>query len=192
VRGRTVDLSLLALLGVATTLAGCGYEDRSPKPVGDWRQIYETHTPSGIEISVWETDSNKDGRTCMSVDVDPAPAFPLERPDPALYKGRDPACARVPTTEDPLRQLRFSESDRYGLLIVGTPEDTTAALELRGGKQVENLAERDTSSSLNLYVGVYDSDERASVLRLEGPEGAIVCRFDVESPGFDPSCRSAQ
>jgi hypothetical protein len=186
---RMTGLRSVAALAVLC-LGACGYEDRSPKPVGDWRQIVDGSS-DGVHFQVWEADSNNDGRTCLNTEVSPPSSFPLPRDEPELYKGREAACTSLPNADEPVNLLRFSESDRYGLFMITLPPDTSASLQLASRERVENVAGEDSSSDLNVFVGIYDSAGRADVLTLDGPNGKTVCRFDPHPDGrspWPPSC----
>ena len=173
-------------------LAACGHVDRSPKPVGDWRQIVDGSS-NGVHFQVWETDSNKKGATCLDTEESPPSSFPLPRDEPELYKGREAACTSVPTADDPVNLLRFNE-DRYGLFMVTIPPDMSASLQLASGEQLPNAA-TDDSSDLNVFVAIYDSADRAETLTLDGPSGQTVCGFDPDDEneiGWPLLCEAAE
>jgi hypothetical protein len=173
-------------------LVGCRFEDRSPKPTGVWHQIVDETTADGIDVAVWETDSNTEGRSCLNVQVDPEPSARLpRREEPELYKGKKAACLPLPAAEDPVNVLLLAESDRYGIVIAAVPEGTSATLVLAGGDRVANALGDDDSPTLNIFVGTYGSVGRAASLDLNGPEGSTVCRFDNSKPSPDPVCSDA-
>lgn len=166
--------SWIVLLGLL--LAGC-YQDRSPKPEGEWRHVVDL-TRAGVRFDVWETVSNHDDAFCVDVTATPEPFYELPRDPRDLYKGREAACAARPTSDDPVHRLWLAENgDNYGLVVVALPGDTSATMTLEGGRQVANAATGDESPDLNYFVGVLDASERGASLRLERPGGNLTCEF---------------
>lgn len=191
---RSKGLAIIVVAAGIVSFAACGYEDRSAKPVGVWRQIVDG-SADGISFQVWDSESDRESRSCLSIEVSPEPSSPLPRDEPELYKGREAACTRLPTANDPVNLLRMAEGDRYGLLMVTLPTDTSASLELASGERVPDAIEQDSSPDLNVFVGIYDSSGRADVLTLDGPSGETVCRFDPHPDGripWPPSCEGAE
>ena len=191
---RAKGLAVIVVAASVVSLVACGYEDRSPKPVGDWRQIVDG-SADGVSFQVWESESEREGRSCLSIEVSPEPSFPLPRDEPELYKGREAACTRLPGADDPVNLLRMAEADRYGLFMVTLPTDTSASLELVGGERVPDAVDQDSSPDLDVFVGIYDSTGRADVLTLDGPTGETVCRFEPHPDGripWPPSCEAAE
>jgi hypothetical protein len=165
---------VVAVLGLA--LSSC-YQDRSPKPEGEWRHVVDL-TSSDVQFDIWETGSTRDNASCVDVTATPAPFYELPRDAPDLYKGREAACTFRPTHDDPVNWLWLAENgDNYGLVVAALPADTSATMTLVGGRQVTNAVTQDESADVNYFVGFLDRSERAASLELETPEGKLTCEF---------------
>ena len=175
--------SAVSWLLSATLCLGACYQDRTPRPRGDWQSHAAGRSEFG-SFEVWAAGSTDDQYVCLNIEMTPD-AFVddgLEDSDRGdRYQGRDYSC--VPSPERIPILLFATTGGSYGAVALLLPPETSATVGLADGTVVRSVTNTAGGGDPNLFLGFYpDSQVRLTGVMVISGGSEVECDVPDREP----------